>query len=122
MTGGTPNFVDGSRLLATGRHCVSGPPVAQLKTCYQRHHVLAVAGTGKTTTAILACVLEYAGLTWLLIEGGVPLVTGGISRLARSELLCDPERMNTARFFDKPVSLAATAPHCSAEQSRVRPR
>ena len=51
----------------------------------QRRHVLAVAGThGKTsTTAMLAWVLEQAGLQPGFLVGGVPLNFGVSARLGR---------------------------------------
>ena len=72
----------------------------------QRRHVLAVAGThGKTsTTAMLAWVLEQAGLQPGFLVGGVPLNFGVSARLGRvadaSPFVIEADEYDTA-FFDK---------------------
>ena len=72
----------------------------------QRRHVLAVAGThGKTsTTAMLAWVLEQAGLQPGFLVGGVPLNFGVSARLGRvadaAPFVIEADEYDTA-FFDK---------------------
>ncbi len=72
----------------------------------QRRHVLAVAGThGKTsTTAMLAWVLEQAGLEPGFLVGGVPLNFGVSARLGRvadaAPFVIEADEYDTA-FFDK---------------------
>ena len=72
----------------------------------QRRHVLAVAGThGKTsTTAMLAWVIEQAGLQPGFLVGGVPLNFGVSARLGRvadaSPFVIEADEYDTA-FFDK---------------------
>ena len=75
----------------------------------QSRHVLAVAGThGKTTTtAMLAWVLEQAGLTPGFLIGGVPLNFGVSARLGQQALgqprplfVIEADEYDTA-FFDK---------------------
>ena len=71
-----------------------------------RRHVLAVAGThGKTsTTAMLAWVLDQAGLQPGFLVGGVPLNFGVSARLGRiadaSPFVIEADEYDTA-FFDK---------------------
>ena len=65
--------------------------------------VLAVAGThGKTTTtALLAWILEYAGLRPAFLVGGVPVDFGVSARLSDSPLfVVEADEYDTA-FFDK---------------------
>jgi UDP-N-acetylmuramate: L-alanyl-gamma-D-glutamyl-meso-diaminopimelate ligase len=65
--------------------------------------VLAVAGThGKTTTtAMLAKILDYAGLNPGFLVGGVPIDFGVSSRLAQSDFfVIEADEYDTA-FFDK---------------------
>ena len=72
----------------------------------QGRHVLAIAGThGKTTTtAMLAWVLEKAGLEPGFLVGGVPLNFGVSARLGRVEpfspFVIEADEYDTA-FFDK---------------------
>jgi UDP-N-acetylmuramate: L-alanyl-gamma-D-glutamyl-meso-diaminopimelate ligase len=72
----------------------------------QGRHVLAVAGThGKTgTTAMLAWVLESAGLAPGFLVGGVPLNFGVSARLGRvapgAAFVIEADEYDTA-FFDK---------------------
>ncbi len=66
-------------------------------------HVLAVAGThGKTTTtAMLAWILEYAGLQPGFLVGGVPLNFGVSARLGTgNSFVIEADEYDTA-FFDK---------------------
>ncbi len=70
----------------------------------QGRHVLAVAGThGKTTTtAMLAWILEQAGLEPGFLVGGVPLNFGVSARLGRAgaPFVIEADEYDTA-FFDK---------------------
>jgi UDP-N-acetylmuramate: L-alanyl-gamma-D-glutamyl-meso-diaminopimelate ligase len=70
----------------------------------QGRHVLAVAGThGKTTTtAMLAWILEQAGLEPGFLVGGVPLNFGVSARLGRPDgpFVIEADEYDTA-FFDK---------------------
>ena len=69
-----------------------------------RRHVLAVAGThGKTTTtAMLAWILEQAGLDPGFLVGGVPLNFGVSARLGKpgAPFVIEADEYDTA-FFDK---------------------
>ena len=69
----------------------------------QGRHVLAVAGThGKTTTsAMLAWVLEHAGLNPGVLVGGVPVDFGVSARLGKGpSFVIEADEYDTA-FFDK---------------------
>jgi len=81
---------------------ISGPQwLAQ--TILQDKWVLAVAGThGKTTTsAMLAWILEYAGLSPSFLIGGVPQNFGISARLTESTFfVIEADEYDTA-FFDK---------------------
>jgi UDP-N-acetylmuramate: L-alanyl-gamma-D-glutamyl-meso-diaminopimelate ligase len=74
----------------------------------QGRHVLAVAGThGKTTTtAMLAWILEHAGLQPGFLVGGVPMNFGVSARLGRTDgalprpFVIEADEYDTA-FFDK---------------------
>ena len=69
----------------------------------QGRHVLAVAGThGKTTTtAMLAWMLEYAGLQPGFLVGGVPMNFGVSARLGSGNaFVIEADEYDTA-FFDK---------------------
>jgi UDP-N-acetylmuramate: L-alanyl-gamma-D-glutamyl-meso-diaminopimelate ligase len=69
----------------------------------QGRHVLAVAGThGKTTTtAMLAWVLEHAGLEPGFLVGGVPMNFGVSARLGKGRcFVIEADEYDTA-FFDK---------------------
>ena len=72
-------------------------------TCCRDAWVLAVAGThGKTTTtAMLAWILEHAGLNPGFLIGGVPMNFGVSARLADSAFfVIEADEYDTA-FFDK---------------------
>ncbi len=94
-------------ILDAGLPYVSGPQWLGEHVLAGRH-VLAVAGThGKTTTtAMLAAVLEYAGLAPSFLIGGVPLDFGVSARLnpapegSRGLFVIEADEYDTA-FFDK---------------------
>ncbi len=92
-------------ILDAGAPYVSGPQWLADQVL-QRRHVLAVAGThGKTsTTAMLAWVLEQAGLEPGFLVGGVPLNFGVSARLGRvadaAPFVIEADEYDTA-FFDK---------------------
>ncbi|MFN5699296.1 MAG: UDP-N-acetylmuramate:L-alanyl-gamma-D-glutamyl-meso-diaminopimelate ligase, partial [Betaproteobacteria bacterium] len=95
-------------ILDAGLPCTSGPQWLSEQVLRGRH-VLAVAGThGKTTTtAMLAWILEAAGLQPGFLVGGVPANFGVSARLgglaagqARSLFVIEADEYDTA-FFDK---------------------
>jgi UDP-N-acetylmuramate: L-alanyl-gamma-D-glutamyl-meso-diaminopimelate ligase len=89
-------------LLNVGRPYVSGPQWLYEQVLADRW-VLAVAGThGKTTTAaMLASILEYAGLAPSFLIGGVPLDFNVSARLTDSAFfVIEADEYDTA-FFDK---------------------
>jgi UDP-N-acetylmuramate: L-alanyl-gamma-D-glutamyl-meso-diaminopimelate ligase len=92
-------------ILNAGAPYTSGPQWLA-DNVLQRRHVLAVAGThGKTgTTAMLAWVLDQAGLQPGFLVGGVPLNFGVSARLGRvadgSPFVIEADEYDTA-FFDK---------------------
>ena len=98
-------------ILDTGARMTSGPQWLAEHVLPGRH-VLAVAGThGKTTTtAMLAWILEQAGLAPGFLVGGVPLDFGVSARLGRaggagpqgtgSPFVIEADEYDTA-FFDK---------------------
>ena len=92
-------------ILNAGAPYTSGPQWLADKVLLRRH-VLAVAGThGKTsTTAMLAWVLDQAGLQPGFLVGGVPLNFGVSARLGRiadaSPFVIEADEYDTA-FFDK---------------------
>ncbi len=90
-------------ILDAGSAYTSGPQWLAEKVL-QGRHVLAVAGThGKTTTtAMLAWILEQAGLAPGFLVGGVPLNFGISARLARTDapFVIEADEYDTA-FFDK---------------------
>ena len=90
-------------ILDAGHRYVSGPQWLA-ETVLQGRHVLAVAGThGKTTTtAMLARILDAAGLEPGFLVGGVPLDFGVSARLGRSDapFVIEADEYDTA-FFDK---------------------
>ena len=92
-------------ILNAGAPYTSGPQWLA-DNVLQRRHVLAVAGThGKTsTTAMLAWVLDQAGLRPGFLVGGVPLNFGVSARLGRvadaSPFVIEADEYDTA-FFDK---------------------
>ena len=89
-------------VLDAGGHYTSGPQWLADHILPGRH-VLAVAGThGKTTTtAMLAWVLEQAGLAPGFLVGGVPLNFGVSARLGSgTPFVIEADEYDTA-FFDK---------------------
>jgi UDP-N-acetylmuramate: L-alanyl-gamma-D-glutamyl-meso-diaminopimelate ligase len=89
-------------LLDAGERIVSGPQWLAEQVLHGRH-VLAVAGThGKTsTTAMLAWMLEDAGLEPGFLVGGVPLNWGLSARLGCGRsFVIEADEYDTA-FFDK---------------------
>lgn len=89
-------------LLDRGLPYVSGPAWLA-REVLQNRWVLAVAGThGKTTTtAILAWILEYAGLEPGFLIGGVPANFGLSARLGKAPFfVIEADEYDTA-FFDK---------------------
>ncbi len=89
-------------ILDAGAPFISGPQWLAEQVLAQRH-VLAVAGThGKTSvTAMLAWMLEHAGLQPGFLVGGVPLNFGISARLGRgSTFVIEADEYDTA-FFDK---------------------
>ena len=108
---GTPKFPLMEAILNAGLPYTSGPQWLA-EHVLQGRHVLAVAGThGKTTTtAMLAWILESAGLQPGFLVGGVPMNFGISARLGGREPMdsapCPPlfvieaDEYDTA-FFDK---------------------
>ncbi|BDT65905.1 UDP-N-acetylmuramate--L-alanyl-gamma-D-glutamyl-meso-2,6-diaminoheptandioate ligase [Comamonadaceae bacterium OS-1] len=99
---GTPKFPLMEAILDAGLPYTSGPQWLA-EHVLQDRHVLAVAGThGKTTTtAMLAWVLEHAGLQPGFLVGGVPLNFGVSARLgAGKTFVIEADEYDTA-FFDK---------------------
>jgi UDP-N-acetylmuramate: L-alanyl-gamma-D-glutamyl-meso-diaminopimelate ligase len=90
-------------VLDAGARYTSGPQWLA-EHVLQGRHVLAVAGThGKTTTtAMLAWILEQAGLQPGFLVGGVPLNFGVSARLgaAGAPFVIEADEYDTA-FFDK---------------------
>ena len=89
-------------LLAHNLNYLSGPQWLAEQVLHRRH-VLAVAGThGKTTaSAMLAWILEYAGLNPGFLIGGVPLNFGISARYTDSPFfVIEADEYDTA-FFDK---------------------
>jgi len=108
LADGLPKFPLMEAILNAGARYTSGPQWLAEQVLHQRH-VLAVAGThGKTTTtAMLAWVLEAAGLSPGFLIGGVPLDFGISARLGqqasgqeRSLFVIEADEYDTA-FFDK---------------------
>ncbi|MFZ3219034.1 MAG: UDP-N-acetylmuramate:L-alanyl-gamma-D-glutamyl-meso-diaminopimelate ligase [Rhodoferax sp.] len=99
---GTPKFPLMEAILDAGAPYTSGPQWLA-EQVLQGRHVLAVAGThGKTTTtAMLAWVLECAGLQPGFLVGGVPMNFGVSARLgAGKTFVIEADEYDTA-FFDK---------------------
>jgi UDP-N-acetylmuramate: L-alanyl-gamma-D-glutamyl-meso-diaminopimelate ligase len=99
---GSPKFPLMEAILDAGLPYTSGPQWLA-EHVLQGRHVLAVAGThGKTTTtAMLAWILEYAGLKPGFLVGGVPLNFGVSARLgAGNSFVIEADEYDTA-FFDK---------------------
>ncbi|MFM7698113.1 MAG: UDP-N-acetylmuramate:L-alanyl-gamma-D-glutamyl-meso-diaminopimelate ligase [Limnohabitans sp.] len=112
LADGTPRYPLMEAILEAGMPYTSGPQWLSdhvLHAPRESRHVLAVAGThGKTTTtAMLAWVLEQAGLTPGFLIGGVPLNFGVSARLghtahgpSRPLFVIEADEYDTA-FFDK---------------------
>ena len=98
---GTPKFPLMEAILDNGAPYTSGPQWLA-EHVLQGRHVLAVAGThGKTTTtAMLAWILESAGLQPGFLVGGVPMNFGVSARLGRTLFVIEADEYDTA-FFDK---------------------
>ena len=99
---GTPKFPLMEAILDRGAPYTSGPQWLA-EHVLQGRHVLAVAGThGKTTTtAMLAWILESAGLQPGFLVGGVPLNFGVSARLGQGAcFVIEADEYDTA-FFDK---------------------
>ncbi|NMM11531.1 MAG: UDP-N-acetylmuramate:L-alanyl-gamma-D-glutamyl-meso-diaminopimelate ligase [Polaromonas sp.] len=102
LTDGTPKYPLMEAILNSGLPYTSGPQWLA-EHVLQGLHVLAVAGThGKTTTtAMLAWILECAGLQPGFLVGGVPLNFGvSAKRGAGSSFVIEADEYDTA-FFDK---------------------
>ena len=102
LTDGTPKYPLMEAILNSGLPYTSGPQWLA-EHVLQGRHVLAVAGThGKTTTtAMLAWILECAGLQPGFLVGGVPLNFGvSAKRGAGSSFVIEADEYDTA-FFDK---------------------
>ena len=108
LAGGAAKFPLMEAILDAGLPYTSGPQWLS-DHVLQGRHVLAVAGThGKTTTtAMLAWILEAAGLAPGFLVGGVPLNFGVSARLgqqaagqARPLFVIEADEYDTA-FFDK---------------------
>ncbi|HWP13425.1 MAG TPA: UDP-N-acetylmuramate:L-alanyl-gamma-D-glutamyl-meso-diaminopimelate ligase [Ramlibacter sp.] len=102
---GTPRYPLMEAILDAGLPYTSGPQWLS-EQVLQGRHVLAVAGThGKTTTAaMLAWVLEHAGLEPGFLIGGVPANFGISARQGKSgppaPFVIEADEYDTA-FFDK---------------------
>ena len=99
---GTPRYPLMEAILNSGLFYTSGPQWLA-EHVLQGRHVLAVAGThGKTTTtAMLAWILECAGLQPGFLVGGVPLNFGVSARLGAGNcFVMEADEYDTA-FFDK---------------------
>ena len=97
-----PDFALMEAILDAGANYTSGPQWLAEQVLRGRH-VLAVAGThGKTgTTAMLAWILEAAGLAPGFLVGGVPLNFGISARLGRGKtFVIEADEYDTA-LFDK---------------------
>ena len=112
LADGSPKFALMEAILEAGSPYTSGPQWLSdhlLHTAHASRHVLAVAGThGKTTTtAMLAWILEHAGLQPGFLVGGVPLNFGVSARLGQATprterplFVIEADEYDTA-FFDK---------------------
>jgi UDP-N-acetylmuramate: L-alanyl-gamma-D-glutamyl-meso-diaminopimelate ligase len=99
---GSPKFPLIEAILDAGLPYTSGPQWLA-EHLLQGRHVIAVAGThGKTTTtAMVAWILEHAGLQPGFLIGGVPQNFGVSARLgAQSVFVIEADEYDTA-FFDK---------------------
>src|SRR5215212_8076350 len=94
---GTPKFPLMEAILDAGRPYTSGPQWLA-EHVLQGRHVLAVAGThGKTTTTMLAWVLEQGGKAPGFLVGGVPLDFGVSARLGNgSAFVIEADEYDTA--------------------------
>jgi UDP-N-acetylmuramate: L-alanyl-gamma-D-glutamyl-meso-diaminopimelate ligase len=102
LSDGTPKFPLMEAILDAGAPYTSGPQWLA-EHVLQGRHVLAVAGThGKTTTtAMLAWILECAGLQPGFLVGGVPMNFGVSARLGSGKcFVIEADEYDTA-FFDK---------------------
>ena len=102
LADGKPKFPLMEAILDAGARYTSGPQWLAENLLTGRH-VLAVAGThGKTTTtAMLAWILERAGLAPGFLVGGVPLNFGVSARLGSGKaFVIEADEYDTA-FFDK---------------------
>ena len=110
LADGKPKYPLMEAILNSGQPYTSGPQWLSSHVLHHPthhatgpRHVLAVAGThGKTTTtAMLAWILEYAGLQPGFLIGGVPLNFGVSARLgAGNAFVIEADEYDTA-FFDK---------------------
>jgi len=99
---GSPKFPLMESILNAGTAYTSGPQWLA-EHVLQGRHVMAVAGThGKTTTtAMLAWILEHAGLQPGFLVGGVPLNFGVSAKLGLgAPFVIEADEYDTA-FFDK---------------------
>jgi len=102
LADGAPKFPLMEAILDAGERYTSGPQWLAEQVLHGRH-VLAVAGThGKTTTtAMLAWILQDAGLAPGFLVGGVPLNFGISARLGDgAPFVIEADEYDTA-FFDK---------------------
>ncbi|MGI9135238.1 MAG: UDP-N-acetylmuramate:L-alanyl-gamma-D-glutamyl-meso-diaminopimelate ligase [Rhodoferax sp.] len=102
LSDGSAKFPLMEAILDAGARYTSGPQWLA-EHVLQGRHVLAVAGThGKTTTtAMLAWILERAGLQPGFLVGGVPLNFGVSARLGvGAPFVIEADEYDTA-FFDK---------------------
>jgi UDP-N-acetylmuramate: L-alanyl-gamma-D-glutamyl-meso-diaminopimelate ligase len=102
LVDGTPKFPLMEAILDAGLPYTSGPQWLA-EHILQGRHVIAVAGThGKTTTtAMVAWILECAGLQPGFLVGGVPVNFGVSARLgAGRTFVIEADEYDTA-FFDK---------------------
>ena len=107
LADGSPKYPLMEAILNRGAPYTSGPQWLS-EHVLQGRHVLAIAGThGKTTTtAMLAWILEFAGLTPGFLIGGVPLNFGVSARLGAKPngqqpmFVIEADEYDTA-FFDK---------------------
>ena len=102
LADGTPKFPLMEAILDAGLPYTSGPQWLA-EHVLQGRHVIAVAGThGKTTTtAMIAWVLEHAGLQPGFLVGGVPMNFDVSARLGTGRVfVIEADEYDTA-FFDK---------------------
>ncbi|MDD5333716.1 MAG: UDP-N-acetylmuramate:L-alanyl-gamma-D-glutamyl-meso-diaminopimelate ligase [Rhodoferax sp.] len=102
LSDGSPKFPLMEAILDAGLLYTSGPQWLA-EQVLQGRHVIAVAGThGKTTTtAMIAWILESAGLQPGFLIGGVPLNFGVSARLGKGPtFVIEADEYDTA-FFDK---------------------